>query len=79
MARVFNKENFQKVTNQMQKEAREQGENCSIKRTKQIIIEVTGRHDIGVINKFVKGLLLEDCIKRVGNRYEVVDPEETRR
>lgn len=74
--KIFNMENAINITAKIKNEAEEKGENCSIKRTKQIVSETIDNVDLGVINKFVKSLLLMDCIKRVGNRYEVVDQVE---
>jgi len=72
MAKIFNKENINKVTSEMVIVEDNTGELCSIKHTKRIVSEVLDRVDIGVINKFLAMLMELDFIARQGNRYKVI-------
>lgn len=72
MPRIFTKDNIQKTIYIMEEEAKQQGDNCSVMRTKRIISEVIDRVDIGVVNKFLKTMTELGYLKRKGHRYEVV-------
>lgn len=70
---IISKDNYLLVIDKMKKHEKQTGDICSIKRTKIIISETIDRVDIGVINKFLKGMTELSYLKRKGNRYEVTE------
>lgn len=72
MPRVYTKPNIQKTIEIMERETKKTGHNCSVVRTKRIISEVIDRVDIGVVNKFLKGMTELGYLIRKGTGYEVV-------
>lgn len=68
---IISKTNYLLVIKKMRQHEKSTGDTCSIKKTKIIISETIDRVDIGVINKFLKGMTELGYLNRKGNRYEV--------